>query len=468
MAAVCLHAARFLLLSSWIRLCRVMKKRLILERYRISALAVLVAGGAHLGFAAQGLEFASTNALTLDEAVRLALANNPELRASGARVDAAAGRAYQAKKWTNPEWALGAEDWPVSHGRGFSDAKQTLGITQTLPYPGKKSLDKQIGGAGVRLSEAELALRQTEIVRDVKVGFFCVLASERLVEVSTQLVAVAEFSAATARKRVDAGATAYHEQLRAEVQLEQVRTELTGFQRELAKARQVLVTILGRPDLKDASLSASLAEAPDASLMEDAGGERLAKHPSAVAAQANLDRAQLEHRRARLEPYPDVNVGVSGGSIGETGQSIIQLGFSLPLPLIDRGKGRQQEARANVSVAEAELRGVQQQLQREWANALKRCRTAAEQVSSYRERILPKADEALRLVQTGFEQGKFDFMDLLDTQRTTAEVRLAYQQKLLELNVAQAELEALLIRNPGETEPSEPTRTQTNPWPDNS
>jgi cobalt-zinc-cadmium efflux system outer membrane protein len=417
---------------------------LIVRWCRLSALALLVAGGARLGFAVQTPESASTNALTLEEAVRLALATNPELHASGARVDAAAGRAYQTRKWTNPELELSAEDWPVSNGRGFSDAKQTIGIAQTLPYPGKKSLDKQIGGAGVKLSETELALRRTEIVRDVKAGFFRVLASERLVEVSTQLVAVAESSAATARKRVDAGATAYQEQLRAEVQLEQARTELTGFQRELASARQIFVTILGRPDLKDARLSGALAEAPDASLVEDAGAERLAKHPSAAAAQANLDRAQLANQRARLEPYPDVKVGVSGGRIGETDQSIIQLGFSVPLPLIDRGKGKQQEARANVSVAEAELHVVQQQLQREWANAQKRYRTAAEQVANYRERILPKAGEALRLVQTGFEQGKFNFIDLVDTQRTTAEARLAYQEKLLELNIAQAELEALL------------------------
>ena len=65
-----------------------------------------------------------------------------------------------------------------------------------------------------------------------------------------------------------------------------------------------------------------------------------------------------------------MKVGVSGGRIGETDESIIQLGFSVPLPILDRGKGKQQEARANVSVAEAELQGVQQQLQREWANAL--------------------------------------------------------------------------------------------------
>ena len=76
-----------------------------------------------------------TNVLTLETAVRLALESNPELRASGGRVEAAAGRAYQAKKWTNPELELSAEEWPVSGGNGFSDAKQTIGIAQTLPYP---------------------------------------------------------------------------------------------------------------------------------------------------------------------------------------------------------------------------------------------------------------------------------------------------------------------------------------------
>lgn len=451
MAAVCLHAAYFPLSFCCVRWCRIMNKILLLRWCRLSGVSLLIAGGVHLGFAAQTPESASTNALTLNEAVRLALANNPELQASGARVDAAAGRAYQAKKWTNPELELSAEDWPLSNGRGLSDAKQTLGVVQTLPYPGKKSLDRQMGAAGVRLSEAELALRQREIVRDVKAGFFRVLATDRLVAVSAQLVAMAESSALTARKRVDAGATAYQEQLRAEVQLEHARTELTGFQRELATARQSFATSLGRPDLTRANLTGVLAEVPDANLMEDAGAERLARHPSLSVAQANLDRAQLGNRRARLEPYPDVKVGAAGGRIGETDQSIIQLGFSVPLPIIDRGKGKQQESRANVSVAEAELHSVQQQLQREWANAQNRYRAAAGQVASYRERILPKASEALRLVQIGFEQGKFNFIDLVDTQRTTAEARLAYQGKLLELNIAQAELEALFQPQPNQS-----------------
>jgi cobalt-zinc-cadmium efflux system outer membrane protein len=156
-------------------------------------------------------------------------------------------------------------------------------------------------------------------------------------------------------------------------------------------------------------------------------------------------------------------MGVSGGRIGETGQSIIQLGFSMPLPIIDRSKGKKQEAQANARIAEADQMAVEQRLLRDWGTASKQFRTAVEQVTRYRERILPKANEALRLVQTGFEQGKFGFIDLLDTQRTTAEVRLAYQQKLLELNVARAELEALIVRNPAEATTIQPAQSQTKP-----
>lgn len=150
-----------------------------------------------------------------------------------------------------------------------------------------------------------------------------------------------------------------------------------------------------------------------------------------------------------MEPYPDVKVGLGGGRLGESSEAIVELRFSVPLPIVDRAKGRKQEARAEVKVAEAEVAAVEQRLRREWGQASQRYRAAAEQVATYRERLLPKANEALRLVQKGFEEGKFSFIDLLDTQRTTAEARLAYQRILLELALAQAELEALLGETPG-------------------
>jgi len=429
-----------------------MKQKIDSAPFCSLACLLLLTGGCYLGFSARGADSAApptpatrgTNGLTLEGAVRLALEHNPELRASRGRIDAATGRAYQAKLWTNPELELSTEDGPVDSGRVISGAKQTIGVAQTIPFPGKKKLDGQIGVSNIRFSEAELSLRRVELVRDVKSGFYQVLAAERLVEVASELVKVAESSAATARKRVAAGAAADQEQLRAEIPLEQARTELSGSQRELTTARQNLALLLGRPDLADAPVAGELAETADLTLLERGLETWLTNHPSVLAARTSRNRAELEIRRARLEPYPDVRLGVAGGREAVPDrESVVEFRLSLPLPIIDRSRGKKQEAQANARIAEADLEAVEQRLLREWGVASTRLRTAVEQATNYRERILPKANEALWLVQTGFEQGKFGFIDLLDTQRTTAEARLAYQRKLLELNIAQAELESL-------------------------
>jgi cobalt-zinc-cadmium efflux system outer membrane protein len=136
-------------------------------------------------------------------------------------------------------------------------------------------------------------------------------------------------------------------------------------------------------------------------------------------------------------------LGVAGGREAGTGAGLVEFRLSVPLPFWDHGKGRVQETQAQAALAGTDLTAIEQQLLKEWNDAQARFRVASSQVSNYRERILPKSEAALKLVREGFDNGKFGFMDLLDTQRTTAEARLAYQEKLFEMNAAQAELESL-------------------------
>ncbi len=394
-------------------------------------------------------------ALSLADAVRLALENNPALHAAGSRSEEIAGRAAQLGRHANPELELVAEEWPWQHGRGLADAKQTIGLTQPLLYPGKRSLDRQIGGAEVQAGRAEWAGRRVELIRDVKIAYARALAAGRAAEVAAQLADVAEATATVARRRVEAGAAAFQEQLRAEVQHEQARSALADRQTEATEVRRFLATLLGRPDLDETPLADRLAEAVDAAVLGAAGNGDPTVHPTLQVAQAGLDRADAAYRRARLEPMPDPTVGVNAGRLGATGEAIIGVRLSIPLPVADRGQGRQRAARAALNGATAELRAAQQNLQRDRAAAAQRYRAAGLQVARYRERTLPKAEEALRLVRAGFEQGKFGFTDLLDTQRTIADVRLAYLHQVLELNLAQAELESLNGGPPAAVDPAE-------------
>ncbi|MHC1763690.1 MAG: TolC family protein [Verrucomicrobiia bacterium] len=384
--------------------------------------------------------------LTLQHAVQIALEANPELRAARLQVDAAAGRAAQAGLWANPDLEFSAEDWRVrGSSSGFSSSKQMVGVAQTVPFPGKKGLEKSIGAAEAGLAEAQSVGRRLALVRDVKASFFQVLAAEQLVEVQRELVNVAAKSAEAARQRVEAGAAPDQEQLRAEIPLEQARSELAELKRDLAFARHSLGAALGRPDLQDSPLEGRLSADADFPALERPPADWMKNHPQTVAARKQRARAEHEWQRARLEPYPDVTLGLAGGREGGSDSgSLVEFRVSIPVPIIDRSKGRKQEARATAAMAAADLEAVEQSLLRAWNDASQQFRTAAQQVANYRDRILPKADEALRLVQTGFQEGKFSFIDLLDTQRTAAEARLAFQRKLLDLNVARVELEALL------------------------
>ena len=114
--------------------------------------------------------------LTLQAAIALALNHNPQFAAAGHQIGSAEGRAYQSRLWPKPDLVLSADDWLTGDG-GFSDAKKLVGVEQTVPFPGKKKLDGQIGKLSVRSTEAEYSSKRMELVRDVKIAFFQVLAA---------------------------------------------------------------------------------------------------------------------------------------------------------------------------------------------------------------------------------------------------------------------------------------------------
>lgn len=381
-------------------------------------------------------------ALSLDRAIGLALANNPQLQASAARKDAASGRAVQARAWPNPELEVFSDDMPTRHG-GFSQAKNMAGINQTIPYPGKKQADRDIGVADAAAGAAEWRVSRVELVRRVKIAYYQVQAAEGSAAVADDLLKVAQAAATAAGKRNAAGEITLQEQLRAEIQLEQTQAEKVDAMRDIDEARLALVLLLGRPGLRDAKLTGVSAAAGESAPLKLVPSAWLAGHPAMVAARARRDQAVATLRRAGLEPLPDVKVGLAGGRDEAANENLMALRFSVPLPLFDRNKGKRQEAEAGVREADAGIVATEHALIAEWRAAAARYKAAAQQVAAQRDRILPKSEQALRLVQTGFEEGKFDFIDLLDIQRTTAEVRKIYQKKLFELNAARADLEAL-------------------------
>jgi cobalt-zinc-cadmium efflux system outer membrane protein len=379
--------------------------------------------------------------LTLDDAIRRAWDQHPQLAIKHAEIDAAAGRLEQARAWPNPELELSAEDVPVNDG-GLSRSQNMVGLSMTVPFPGKRTLDQQIGRDGVAIAEWELSALERELRRDVTVAFYRVLAAERKVALAGELHALSVTLADTARKRVEAGAAAPQELLRAEIEQERAAVDLEAARRDRTESQLALGLVMGAA-VPISNVSGALRE--EIALADlDATQDAVWKdHPVLRGASADRDRAEHEWQRARRESWPDMTFGVAYGRDEAENEDVMEFRISVPLPIFDRSRGRQEEARAMADAARYRQREKLRELNGQLGGAVARFVSAQRQVESYRQRLLPKAAEAMRQVKEGFEAGKFGFLDLLDTQRTVAETNAQYVEKLLEWNMAAAELESL-------------------------
>jgi len=381
--------------------------------------------------------------LTLDDSIDLALRNNPRILAARQKVEVANGRAVQAGLWSNPELELTAEEMPIDSG-GLSSSKNLIGVAQTISFPGKKSLDRKIGVADIQTAQSEYISQQLALVRRVKQAFFRTLAAQEKLAVTQQLLTLAESLVETTAKRVKAGAATDQEQLRVEIEQERAAVQHSSQRRELTDAQKQLATLLGQPGEPVPRLHGAWRQPSDFLDMANRGAQSLEQHPVLRMAVNHVERTELELRRAKLEAMPDPTVVVAVGNDEAANETIMDFRVSLPLPLFDRAQGRKRVTHAMVDIARFDVMTIQQQLLEEWSLSASRIAAATEQVEAYRARILPKVEKALQLVQRGYDAGRFDLLDLLDIQRTTAESKIAYYDKLFELHAAAADLESLL------------------------
>ena len=89
--------------------------------------------------------------LTLEQALEIALARNPEVLAARAEVEAARGRTLQLGAGPDPQLVAGFEGAPLPGTKDEGeDIEVSLGVEQVFEFPGKRALRAEIGGYGER------------------------------------------------------------------------------------------------------------------------------------------------------------------------------------------------------------------------------------------------------------------------------------------------------------------------------
>jgi cobalt-zinc-cadmium efflux system outer membrane protein len=224
-------------------------------------------------------------------------------------------------------------------------------------------------------------------------------------------------------------------------------------------AWQRLALVLGWKDQPAAALEDVLAR-PLPELDYATIRERLMREsPELAELRFAVDRARAAVERASAGRVPNLNV-MSGVQYDNAArETIANVELSMPLPVFDRNQGAVAQACGELASAQAALEARELALGERLSAAMRDYRTARERVEKYAGKVLPAARETLDMINTGYQQGELDYVELLTVQQTYAAKNLSYLQDLETAWKQWAEIDGLLV---GDLAQTAIDRTSTN------
>ncbi|NOZ75326.1 MAG: TolC family protein [FCB group bacterium] len=364
----------------------------------------------------------------------LILRHNPTLRAYGQKLDIYRGDLLQASLRLNPEL-----DFETGTG---GDPETVAGFSQTFEL-GQKRLKR------TRVAEAELdnahltyTLKKQEVVTDARSVFIDILLNQKLIILKKERVSIADTFLTAVQTRVTAGRLSPAEVARARIALTSQQVDLNRAQRTLNNLWRQLAAYWGQeqPDYTWAEGDLTfLAILPE----EDQLLQALDSAPLYRLTQGDLiiQKAVVSFEKAQRIPDLTISAGIVKTQVPD---NTYQAGISIPLPLFNKNQGSIQSGTARLNELREKQRALELRLRTDIARVYSDLRMHQQETTALDEDILPEARKAYRIINSGYLQGKFDFLDVVNARTTLFEAEENYWLALAEYQKAVAQLERLL------------------------
>jgi cobalt-zinc-cadmium efflux system outer membrane protein len=382
------------------------------------------------------------------------LDRNPDLARLAAVAAAAGQRSPQSRALPDP--ALSVTGYAWSPETRVGPQRFAIGLSQRLPWSGKRSLREEQAVDAATAARAELDARRlsllTEVRRILYELAFLDAQEEAIREDRATLVHFEEL--ARARYASGVGLQQAPVKLQAEITKDDNRLlELEG--RRIGLVAQ-LNALRDRPAGTVVEAPALPASLPELALDPAAlRGLALEARPELRRARALIEASRTGSEIAELDYRPDFTLGLGYTIVDErrdapgrlmppegNGDDILgfTLGVSLPVwrSRLEAGVG---EAAARELAAQEELRVVANAVEQALADLVERLPVVRRQVGLFETLLAPQAEEALRSVEVAYSSGSAGALDLVDAERVLLDVRIGTARARADYWIALAHLE---------------------------
>lgn len=421
-----------------------------------------------------------TDGLTVDEAVRLGLLNNPQFQSAFYRIGASRADVVQSGLLSNPSLSLSLR-FPEGGGRsnltmGFGQELVDLWQIPVRNHVAETELDQVVWNA---VREA------VDLVADIRIRCYTLLALEETESILNEHLAVVRESLSLSQRRFDAGETSKLDVNLMRANLLQVQVEGINVQRDRRFAEAALARSLGvsRSGLKWRLTGPLPESAPEIPSNDDLLTLGLRQRVDTRIAIAQIEQAEGELRRQYLNIVPSVSAGVEferlerrslpGRKIlHDTARASVAAGqltapdiqsrgernlerrqiidallgptIAITLPIWDQNQAQIAKAKYRVIELRTLFESTLDQIAQEVDQSATAYRTGAQLTSFYLKEGLPQVRENLDAVRSAYDAGEQNVVALLETQENLLVQRKAAVAARRDLAQASAELDRVV------------------------
>lgn len=366
---------------------------------------------------------ATATALSLDEVVKSAVTTHPRIRAARERMVASAERVPQALALDDP--VLTNSFYPItdhSLQTAAGRAGVSLSVSQKYPWPGKRGTRGAVVECEERVATARLRQVELEVEEATRLAYYELWYADKAKRISEGSRKVAEGLVRLALTQHAAGGS-QQDVLRAQAEVDALDDSLVGLVRRKAVAQADLAALAGDARTSRVEPTGDLDVGLSVAELDTLLAAVLECSPWLLEQRWAISRAHQEERLAALKKYPDFVLGAGWQSVSEsaavasTANGRDSVGFSVGVTLPIWGASIDaavREAVAKVAASERDYAARRDEAYRQVRRYSDEADAAAQRLTLYEHRILPRARRALDLASADYRSQRAGFNEVAD------------------------------------------------------
>ncbi len=388
-----------------------------------------------------------TDGVNLDDLIQEAVENNPEIKAMHDAFRASEQKIKQAVSLQDPMLSAGyfVENPETRVGPQIGK----YGIAQKFPFFGKLTLKGKVAEKDRDIAYQRYETVVQEVIKNLKHSYYELYWIRKSTAMTEEIKDLLDELEKVAESKYSTGIASQQDVMKAQVEISKLIAKLYKLAEREVTLQEKINTLLSRPIETPIGQidNFTLTEFPYSLEKLSALSEEYRQELKA--ASINIDKHTDMVALKKKDYFPDFTLGVDFIDVGSGHTSAFNDGqdawmgkVAVNVPIWQgRIKASVNEAKNNLSSSENIYQNVKNSVSFQLKDAHFQMKTAEDLVKLYKGALIPQAEESLKASQAGYETGKTDFLNLIDSERVLLNFKIAYYRAVADYEKSVANLE---------------------------